>query len=167
MTAIPIVRALSIVVAICGLLSACDGRSADHPQLNVVVITLDTTRADRLSPYGYMDASMPALERIAREGVVFDRAMTVAPSTLPAHTSMFTGSSRPTTAYVITPTVRSLRVTRRWRRRYAKADSARERSCHQWDHRIAGSHRDSSATWTCRRAMNAGRDDSSAAATRS
>ena len=71
--------------------SACHGRSADHPQLNVVVITLDTTRADRLSPYGYMDASMPALERLAREGVVFDRAMTVAPLTLPAHTSMFTG----------------------------------------------------------------------------
>jgi choline-sulfatase len=91
MAAIPIVRALSIVVAMCGLLSACHGRSADHPQLNVVVITLDTTRADRLSPYGYMDASMPALERIAREGVVFDRAMTVAPLTLPAHTSMFTG----------------------------------------------------------------------------
>ena len=61
------------------------------PQLNVVVITLDTTRADRLSPYGYMDASMPALERLAREGVIFDRALTVAPLTLPAHSSLFTG----------------------------------------------------------------------------
>lgn len=59
--------------------------------VNVVLITLDTTRADRLSPYGFMDAPMPALERLAREGVVFDQAMSVAPLTLPAHTSLFTG----------------------------------------------------------------------------
>jgi arylsulfatase A-like enzyme len=57
----------------------------------VLVITLDTTRADRLSPYGFMDATMPALERLAHEGVVFDRATSVAPLTLPAHTSLFTG----------------------------------------------------------------------------
>ena len=58
---------------------------------HVVIITLDTTRADRLSPYGFADLTMPALERVAREGVVFDRAMSVAPLTLPAHTSLFTG----------------------------------------------------------------------------
>jgi arylsulfatase A-like enzyme len=57
----------------------------------VVVVTLDTTRADRLSPYGFMDVSLPALERLAREGVVFDQATSVAPLTLPAHTSLFTG----------------------------------------------------------------------------
>jgi arylsulfatase A-like enzyme len=55
------------------------------------VITLDTTRADRLSPYGFMDVSLPGLERVAREGVVFEHASTVAPMTLPAHTSLFTG----------------------------------------------------------------------------
>ncbi len=59
--------------------------------IGVVVITLDTTRADRLSPYGFMDVSLPALERLAREGVVFEHASTVAPMTLPAHTSLFTG----------------------------------------------------------------------------
>ncbi len=84
-------RALLLVVGLCSLLSACNSRSGDRPQINVVVITLDTTRADRLAPYGYMDASMPALERLAREGVIFDRAMTVAPLTLPAHSSLFTG----------------------------------------------------------------------------
>jgi arylsulfatase A-like enzyme len=57
----------------------------------VVIVTLDTTRADRLTPYGFMDASMPHLERLAREGVVFDRAVTPAPLTLPAHASLFTG----------------------------------------------------------------------------
>jgi len=63
------------------------------PRFNVVIITLDTTRADRLSPYGFMDVPMPALDRLAREGVVFDRATSVAPLTLPAHTSLFTGLS--------------------------------------------------------------------------
>jgi len=65
-------------------------RLVERP-IGVVIITLDTTRADRLSIYGLMDASMPALERLAREGVVFDQATTVAPLTLPAHTSLFTG----------------------------------------------------------------------------
>ena len=55
------------------------------------MITLDTTRADRLSPYGFMNVSLPHLERLAREGVVFDQATSVAPLTLPAHTSLFTG----------------------------------------------------------------------------
>jgi arylsulfatase A-like enzyme len=61
------------------------------PPVGVVVITLDTTRADRLSPYGFMNVSLPHLERLAREGVVFDQATSVAPLTLPAHTSLFTG----------------------------------------------------------------------------
>jgi choline-sulfatase len=63
----------------------------DTAPIGVVMITLDTTRADRLSAYGFMDASMPHLDRLAREGVVFDRAVTPAPLTLPAHASLFTG----------------------------------------------------------------------------
>ena len=62
-----------------------------EPPMSVVVITLDTTRADRLSVYGFNHAPMPGLERLAREGVVFDRATAVAPLTLPAHCSVFTG----------------------------------------------------------------------------
>ena len=59
--------------------------------VGVVIITLDTTRADRLPVYGFMDAAMPHLDRLAREGVVFDQAISVAPLTLPAHCSLFTG----------------------------------------------------------------------------
>jgi arylsulfatase A-like enzyme len=59
--------------------------------LGVVLITLDTTRADRLSAYGFMDATMPALDRLARDGIVFDQALSPAPLTLPAHCSLFTG----------------------------------------------------------------------------
>jgi arylsulfatase A-like enzyme len=57
----------------------------------VVIITLDTTRADHLTAYGYMDAAMPHLDRLAQGGSVFDRAISVAPLTLPAHASLFTG----------------------------------------------------------------------------
>lgn len=57
----------------------------------LVVITIDTVRADRLSMYGGHHASTPALDQLAREGVVFDRAISVAPLTLPAHCRRFTG----------------------------------------------------------------------------
>jgi arylsulfatase A-like enzyme len=66
-------------------------RQREATPTSVVVITLDTTRADRLSTYGFADASMPHLERLAREGVVFHQATSVAPLTLPAHSSLFTG----------------------------------------------------------------------------
>ena len=65
------------------------------PPIGIVVITLDTTRADHLSPYGYMNVSLPHLERLAREGVLFDQATSVAPLTLPAHSTIFTGRLPP------------------------------------------------------------------------
>jgi choline-sulfatase len=62
-----------------------------NPPTAIVIVTLDTTRADRLSPYGLMNAPMPGLERLAREGVVFDQAMSASPLTLPSHCTLFTG----------------------------------------------------------------------------
>jgi arylsulfatase A-like enzyme/predicted negative regulator of RcsB-dependent stress response len=59
--------------------------------LNVIVITLDTTRADRLGCYGYDAAVTPTIDALAKRGVVFERAYTPVPLTLPAHASMFTG----------------------------------------------------------------------------
>lgn len=63
--------------------------------LNLVVITLDTTRADHLGIYGSQTVRTPALDRLGTEGVVFDQAMTSAPLTLPAHSSIFTGKFPP------------------------------------------------------------------------
>src|SRR6266487_2473903 len=63
--------------------------------LNVVVITLDTTRADRIGVYGFTGIETPNLDRLAREGVRFDQAATAAPLTLPAHSSVFTGKFPP------------------------------------------------------------------------
>src|SRR3982751_1126231 len=64
-------------------------------KLNLVIITLDTTRADRMGAYGNKEVETPAFDRLAREGVLFDQAVSVAPLTLPAHSSMFTGKFPP------------------------------------------------------------------------
>ena len=62
-----------------------------RPTTNVLFITLDTTRADRLGCYGYPEAQTPTLDRLASEGVLFERACSPAPLTLPVHASLFTG----------------------------------------------------------------------------
>jgi len=61
------------------------------PRPDVVVITLDTTRADRLGFYGDAQARTPHLDALARDAVVFREATTPVPLTLPAHTSLFSG----------------------------------------------------------------------------
>jgi choline-sulfatase len=63
--------------------------------LNVVVVTLDTTRADHIGAYGARDVETPVVDRLAREGVLFEQAESVTPLTLPAHSSIFTGKFPP------------------------------------------------------------------------
>ena len=62
-----------------------------RPSYNVLLITLDTTRADHLGCYGYKPAKTPNLDKLAREGVRFSRAYCPAPLTLPSHVSIMTG----------------------------------------------------------------------------
>ena len=57
---------------------------------NVLLITIDTLRADRLGCYGAERPTSPNLDRLAREGLVFDRAYSQAPWTLPAMASVMT-----------------------------------------------------------------------------
>jgi choline-sulfatase len=61
----------------------------DRP--NVVLITLDTTRADRLGCYGYAPGRTPHLDALARRGVLFWHAASTSPLTQPAHSSILTG----------------------------------------------------------------------------
>ena len=58
---------------------------------NVLLIVLDTVRADRLGMYGYPRATTPALDRLAKGAIRFDEARATAPWTLASHASMFTG----------------------------------------------------------------------------
>ncbi len=58
---------------------------------NVLLVVLDTVRAQNLSLYGYQRSTTPNLEKLASTGVVFRRALSTAPWTLPSHASIFTG----------------------------------------------------------------------------
>lgn len=58
---------------------------------NVILVTLDTTRADHLSSYGATAVRTPHLDALAARGVLFEQAATAAPLTLPAHCTILTG----------------------------------------------------------------------------
>ncbi len=62
------------------------------PRLNVLLVTIDTLRADHVGSYGYAAAQTPALDALAARGLRFAQATTVAPLTLPAHASLMTGT---------------------------------------------------------------------------
>lgn len=62
---------------------------------NVVLITLDTVRADHLGCYGHTPSVTPNLDRLCAQGLRFDNAVTPAPITLPAHTTLFSGLTPP------------------------------------------------------------------------
>src|SRR5918995_5804479 len=61
-----------------------------YTRANVVVLSIDTLRRDHLAPYGAAFETATA-SRLAREGVVFDHAVSQVPLTLPSHSSLFTG----------------------------------------------------------------------------
>ena len=61
-------------------------------RFNVLLITLDTTRADRLSCYGYKGIRTPNIDALASKGILYEKCITPTPLTLPAHASLFTGT---------------------------------------------------------------------------
>ncbi|MEP7327333.1 MAG: sulfatase [Gemmatimonadota bacterium] len=65
--------------------------AADRAAPNVLLIVLDTDRADHMSAYGYHRPTTPSLESLAREGTLFEQAYSPSSWTLPSHASMFTG----------------------------------------------------------------------------
>ena len=84
-------------------LGSCKSGSAPSPsRLNLLLVTIDTLRADRLGCYGYSQIETPNLDRIARQGALFENAVASAPLTAPSHASMMTG---------VYPTVHKVRNT--------------------------------------------------------
>ncbi|MCX6115487.1 MAG: sulfatase, partial [Proteobacteria bacterium] len=82
-----VVLALAIVVAV----SIGLWRSAQPIKGNVLVLMLDTLRADHLGAYGYQRATSPNIDHFAQENVRFSYTVTAAPWTPPSVASMFTG----------------------------------------------------------------------------
>jgi len=86
--------AVVAAVAISGT-AGCQRSSAPEKPRNVVLISIDTCRADRLGCYGHPGKSTPNVDAVARDGVTFLLAQTTNPITLPAHCSMMTGQIPP------------------------------------------------------------------------
>ncbi|MFH1221260.1 MAG: sulfatase [Candidatus Eisenbacteria bacterium] len=81
------VRKATALLGILLLVIAC-GRTADRP--NVVIIAVDTLRPDHLGCYGYVRNTSPNIDRLAGEGVLFERAVSQAPWTTPSFATIFT-----------------------------------------------------------------------------
>jgi Flp pilus assembly protein TadD len=73
------------------LVPAACARPAPAGPASVLLVTIDTLRADRVGAYGDAAARTPRLDALAREGVVFERAFSPVPLTLPAHATILTG----------------------------------------------------------------------------
>lgn len=73
------------------LLGACSPKTPENRTPNLLLITLDTTRADHLSAYGYARPTSPNLETLAASGLRFDALKAPVPLTTPSHASLFTG----------------------------------------------------------------------------
>jgi hypothetical protein len=91
---------LGLVLVLAGFVFGRDWlkqrRESDRPlpaaaSPNVLLIVLDTVRADHMSLYGYGRGTTPSLERLAKQGLRFDGARATAPWTLASHASIFTG----------------------------------------------------------------------------
>ena len=80
----------SALLVLLSLAAACSREPAGPP--NVLVVTLDTLRADHVGAYGYGAAKTPVIDGLAARGARFAHATTTTPLTLAAHTSLFTGT---------------------------------------------------------------------------
>ncbi|MBN2561207.1 MAG: tetratricopeptide repeat protein [Phycisphaerae bacterium] len=89
-----VVAVLAVVVLLLAVKRFAGVGDAEGPQ-NVLLITLDTTRADHVGCYGYSEALTPALDELAAKGVLFEQAFSSVPMTLPSHATIMTGLQPP------------------------------------------------------------------------
>ena len=86
---------LAVLFGACALspfaLTGCSDGGEDAERMNVLLITLDTTRPDRMSCYGGASGTTPTLDALAREGARFERAVSTAGITPMSHASILTG----------------------------------------------------------------------------
>ncbi len=80
----------AIGVAVAGWLFVARPRGPEQPG-PIVLISIDTLRADHLPAYGYRGVATPAIDALVADGVLFEHAYAHTPQTLPSHTSILTG----------------------------------------------------------------------------
>src|SRR5712691_8800876 len=67
-------------------------RHNQPPRTNILIVTVDTLRADRVGCYGYPGGLTPSVDALAKDAIVFERGVAQVPLTLPSHTAIFTGT---------------------------------------------------------------------------
>ncbi|MDP8221947.1 MAG: sulfatase [Candidatus Lernaella stagnicola] len=84
---------LLVTLVAAGAVIGCRKKSspAGPPKGNIILISIDTLRADHVGVYGYPKPTTPNLDSFARDGFMFTQAYAASPWTLPSHGSMFTG----------------------------------------------------------------------------
>lgn len=84
---------LGVLLAVGAILSlsSCTPRR-ETPRLNVILITVDTLRADHLGCYGNHSVETPAMDALGRDGVIFTHAISQVPLTTPSHAAILTGT---------------------------------------------------------------------------
>jgi arylsulfatase A-like enzyme/Flp pilus assembly protein TadD len=84
-------RTALLCLALVAATACARGTKDQFPGAPVVLISIDTLRADHLPAYGYAGVQTPHLDRFAKDAILFENAYTHVPLTLPAHVSILTG----------------------------------------------------------------------------
>ncbi len=90
--AVPSWLSLCLVLGVVLGLNSCTSRQPEAPRLNVILITVDTLRADHVGCYGNSAVETPAMDGLARDGVMFTHAVAQVPLTAPSHAAILTGT---------------------------------------------------------------------------
>ena len=107
---LPVIACLSAALAACQAREA-PSRTPERP--NILLVTVDTLRADHVGVYGYAGAATPAIDALAARGVLFETAIAPAPLTGPSHASILTGLTplrhgfRNNSGFALAPSIRT------------------------------------------------------------
>src|ERR1039457_394511 len=95
---LPFVAFTAVIMLAAGCAAAAQAatakpaRATAHPKPSVILITIDTLRADHVGCFGAQTVKTPTLDALARDGVVFERAISQVPLTWPSHAVILTGT---------------------------------------------------------------------------
>src|SRR5207247_4227924 len=84
-------RALILLVSLALSVGCGPPRPPAFPGAPVILISIDTLRADHLPAYGYAKVETPSIDALQRDSILFENAYSHCPLTLPSHVSMLTG----------------------------------------------------------------------------
>jgi arylsulfatase A-like enzyme len=123
-------RAVILTLLFAAICSSGCTNADKNSRPNILLITLDTTRADHLGMYGYERNTSPELDRLAAESVVYVNAISTASTTLPAHAALFTGKftsshgaqASPTGSFSLSQGLRGPKAWQRFRANGIAAD---------------------------------------------